>query len=171
MRPRLRLRSAQALALLAMAFECGPALAHLESTGMGPVYDGVLHFLTSPEDLVPALALAMLAGLRGATYARRAMFTLPVAWLLGGLAGLSAASASAGPLATVLWLVLPGGLVVADAKLSLRAMTVLGALLGLVQGYLNGTTWASPERPWWPCSVWPPRCSFWSSWLPRSSLP
>ena len=37
------------------------------------------------------------------------------------------------------WLVLLGGLVVADAKLSLRAMTVLGALLGLVQGYLNGT--------------------------------
>jgi hydrogenase/urease accessory protein HupE len=122
-----------------MAFECGPAQAHLESTGMGPVYDGVLHFVTRPEDLVPALALAMLAGLRGATCARRAMFTLPAAWLLGGLAGLSAASASAGSLATVLWLVLLGGLVVADAKLSLRAMTVLGAVLGLVQGYLNGT--------------------------------
>ena len=27
----------------------------------------------------------------------------------------------------------------ADAKLSLRAMTALGALLGLVHGYLNGT--------------------------------
>jgi hydrogenase/urease accessory protein HupE len=136
---RLRCRSALSLPLLAMAFECGPARAHLESTGMGPVYDGVLHFLTSPEDLVPALTLAMLAGLCGATYAKRAMFTLPVAWLLGGLAGSSVASASTGPLATVLWLVLLGGLVVADAKLSLRAMTVLGALLGLVQGYLNGT--------------------------------
>ncbi len=130
---------ARALPLLAMAFECGPAQAHLESTGMGPVYDGVLHFLTSPEDLVPALALAMLAGLRGATCARRVMFTLPAAWLLGGLAGLSAASISAGPLGTVFWLVLLGALVVADAKLSLRAMTVLGVLLGLVQGYLNGT--------------------------------
>src|SRR5512139_4281382 len=73
---------ARALPLLAMALECRSAQAHLESTGMGPVYDGVLHFLTSPEDLVPALALAMLAGLRGATYAKQAMFTLPVAWLL-----------------------------------------------------------------------------------------
>jgi hypothetical protein len=27
---------------------------------MGPVYDGMLHFLTSPEDLVPAVALALL---------------------------------------------------------------------------------------------------------------
>jgi urease accessory protein len=125
--------------MLAVALGCGPAQAHLESTGMGPVYDGMLHFLASPEDLVPALALAMLAGLRGATHARRAMFTLPVAWLLGGLAGLSAASASAGPLAAAFWLLLLGGLVVADAKLSLRAMTVLGALLGLVHGFLNGT--------------------------------
>ena len=76
--------------------ECGPAEAHLNATGMGPVYDGLVHFLTSPEDLVPALALALLAGLRGAPYGRRAMFTLPAAWLLGSLFGLSAAVTSAG---------------------------------------------------------------------------
>jgi len=52
---------------------------------MGPIYDGLMHFLTSPEDLVPVLALALLAGLRGAPYGRRAMFTLPAAWLLGSL--------------------------------------------------------------------------------------
>jgi hydrogenase/urease accessory protein HupE len=98
----------------------------------------MLHFLSSPEDLVTAVALALLAGLRGATHARRTMFTLPVAWLLGGLAGLGAASASAGPLAAAFWLLL-GGLVVADAKLSLRSMTLLAALLGLVHGWLNGS--------------------------------
>jgi hydrogenase/urease accessory protein HupE len=32
-----------------------------------------------------------------------------------------------------------GGLVLADAKISLGAMTALAALLGLVHGYLNGT--------------------------------
>lgn len=130
---------ARGLAALAIALGCGPAQAHLDATGMGPVYDGMLHFLTSPEDLVPSLALAVLAGLRGAAHARRTLFTLPAAWLLGGLAGLTAASASAGPLAPALWLVLLGGLAVADAQLSLCAMTVLGALLGLVHGYLNGT--------------------------------
>jgi hydrogenase/urease accessory protein HupE len=67
------------------------------------------------------------------------MFTLPAAWLLGSLAGSNAATVSAGPLAAAFWFVLLGGLVVADAKLSLRAMTVLAALLGLVHGYLNGT--------------------------------
>jgi hydrogenase/urease accessory protein HupE len=130
---------ARAIAMLAVVLGCGPAEAHLDATGMGPVYDGLMHFLTSPEDLVPALALALLAGLRGAPYGRRAMFTLPAAWLLGSLFGLSAAAASIGALGASFWFLLLGGLVVADAKLSLRSMTALGALLGLAHGYLNGT--------------------------------
>jgi hydrogenase/urease accessory protein HupE len=125
--------------LLAVALWCGPADAHLDATGMGPVYDGLMHFLTSPEDMVPALAMALLAGLRGAPYGRRAMFTLPAAWLLGSLFGLTAAAASIGALGASFWFLLLGSLVVADAKLSLRSMTALGALLGLAHGYLNGT--------------------------------
>ena len=125
--------------MLVFASGCGPAEAHLNATGMGPIYDGLLHFLTSPEDLVPALALALLAGLRGAPHGRRAMFVLPTAWLLGSLLGSSAALVSAGTLWTSLWFMLLGGLVVADARLSLRSMTALCALLGIVHGYLNGT--------------------------------
>jgi urease accessory protein len=135
---RLRLRS-RILAMLAAGLSCGPAHAHLNATGMGPIYDGLLHFVTSPEDLVPALALALLAGLRGVPYGRRAMFTLPAGWLLGSLFGLSAALASAGTLGASFWFLVLGALVVADVKLSLRSMTALSALLGLVHGYLNGT--------------------------------
>jgi hydrogenase/urease accessory protein HupE len=51
---------------------------------------------------------------------------------------MSAATLSAGPWAAAFWFVLLGGLVVADVKLSLHAMTMLAALLGLVHGYLNG---------------------------------
>jgi len=94
---------------------------------------------TSPSAGRPALALALLAGLRGAPHGRRAKFTLPAAWLLGSLVGLTAATANAGPLAAAFWFVLLGGLVVADAKPSLRSLTLLGALIGLVHGYLNGT--------------------------------
>src|SRR5262249_12949238 len=75
--------------LFAVALCAEPAEAHLNATGMGPIYDGLMHFLTSPEDLVPTLALALLAGLRGAAYGRRALFTLPAAWLLGSLFGLT----------------------------------------------------------------------------------
>jgi urease accessory protein len=134
----LRMR-ARAIVMLVVAVGCGPADAHLNATGMGPIYDGLMHFVTSPEDLVPALALALLAGLRGAPHGRRAMFTLPAAWLLGTLFGSSAALVNVGTLWASLWFLLLGGLVVADVKLSPRSMTALAALLGLVHGYVNGT--------------------------------
>jgi hydrogenase/urease accessory protein HupE len=123
----------------ALVLQSGPARAHLNSTGMGPIYDGLLHFVTSPEDLIPALALALLAGLRGAAYGRRALFTLPAAWLVGSLAGSAALATSGGAVLSSLWFLLLGGLVAADARLSLRATTALAALVGLVHGYFNGT--------------------------------
>jgi hydrogenase/urease accessory protein HupE len=115
------------------------AEAHLNSTGMGPIYDGLMHFLMTPEDVVPALALALLAGLRGAAYGRRASFTLPAAWLAGSLFGLAGAATPGSAVLSSLWFLLLGGLVIADAKLSLSTMTALAALFGLVHGYLNGT--------------------------------
>ncbi len=120
-----------------------PAQAHLNSTGMGPIYDGLVHFVLSPEDLVPVIALALFAGLRGTAYGRRALFVLPAAWLLGGMVGLELAR-SVSPLLTTISFLLFGGLVAADAKLSLRAMTALAALLGLVHGYLNGAAMGQP---------------------------
>jgi urease accessory protein len=103
------------------------AEAHLNSTGLGPVYEGLAHFGLSPEDVIPVLALAMHAGLRGAAYGRRALFTLPAAWLLCGFIGL-AATTSGGRALTAFSLPLLGGLVAADAHLSLRALTVPGLL-------------------------------------------
>ena len=129
----------RAIAVCTLALCSWPAEAHLNSTGMGPIYDGLMHFLTSPEDLVPALALALLAGLRGATYGRRALFALPAAWLSGSLLGLAAAATNGSAILSSFWFLLMGGLVAADAKLSLRATTALAALLGVVHGYLNGT--------------------------------
>ena len=116
-----------------------PASAHLNSTGMGPFYDGLMHFLMSPEDIIPVLALALLAGLRGASYGRRALFVLPIAWFLGALGGLSVLTANPHPFVAAFWFLLLGGLVAADATVSLRTTTALAALLGLYHGYLNGT--------------------------------
>ena len=128
-----------AIAVFTLVLCSRPAEAHLNSTGMGPIYDGLMHFLTSPEDLVPVLALALLAGLRGAAYGRRALFTLPAAWLLGSLLGLAAAATNGSAVLSSFWFLLMGGLVAADAKLSLQVTTALAALLGVVHGYLNGT--------------------------------
>jgi urease accessory protein len=120
------------------------AEAHLNSTGLGPVYDGALHFLLSPEDLLPVVALALFAGLRGAAHGRLAMFVLPAVWLLGGFIGLAARTSSGTTLTCISFLLL-GGLLAADAKLSLRATAAIAALIGLFHGYLNGAAMARPE--------------------------
>jgi urease accessory protein len=127
-----------ALLVFALLLSPLPAEAHLNSTGMGPFYDGLMHFLMGPEDLVPVLALALLAGLRGPAFGRRALFTLPAAWFLGGLAGLSATTTNPHPLIAAGWFLLLGGLVAADARLSMRVTAALAVLLGLYHGYLNG---------------------------------
>jgi len=113
------------------------AAAHLVTTGMGPVYDGVGHLLLTPEDLVPVLALALFAGLRGATQGRRAMFLLPVAWLAGGLLGLRVTAAPVFPVPALSFLIL-GALVAADLRLPANGVAVLAVVLGLVHGVLNG---------------------------------
>ena len=121
-----------------------PAEAHLNTTGMGPFYDGLMHFLMSPEDIVPVLALALWSGLRGAAYGRRALFTLPVAWMVGAFAGLSVVTPVTHPIIAAVWFLLLGGLLAADAKLSLHVATALAALLGLYHGYLNGMGMGQP---------------------------
>jgi hydrogenase/urease accessory protein HupE len=114
------------------------AAAHLVTTGMGPVYDGIGHLLLTPEDLVPVLTLALFAGLRGAAPGRRAMFLLPVAWLAGGLIGLRVSATPAFPVPAASFMVL-GTLVAADLRLPANGVAVLAVVLGLVHGVLNGT--------------------------------
>jgi len=136
-------RLAAVIAGLALASCPSRAEAHLVTTGLGPLYDGFLHVALTPEDLVPVLALALLAGLRGVTHGRRALFVLPAAWLLGGVIGL-AVHGGVSPNWTALSFVLLGGLVASDARLPLGATTLLAALLGLGHGYLNGSALARP---------------------------
>jgi hydrogenase/urease accessory protein HupE len=113
------------------------AEAHLVTTGLGPVYDGIGHLLLTPEDLVPIVALALYAGLRGARAGRLALFALPVAWIAGGLLGLRAGATTSAPV-PALSFVLLGLLVAADLRLPDGAVAVLAGLLGLVHGFLNG---------------------------------
>lgn len=124
-------------AALVLASAAQEARAHLVETGLGPVYDGIAHFALTPEDLIPALALAVLAGLRGSDHARRAIFVLPLAWLLAGVFGASAKIALPDSLSWAPLLVL-GSLVAADLRLSATATTALAAALGIFLGLANG---------------------------------
>jgi urease accessory protein len=111
--------------------------AHLVTTGMGPVYDGIGHLLLTPEDLVPVLALALYAGLRGAVAGRRTMFLLPFAWFVGGLAGSTLNGVTSFPIPALSFLIL-GGFVAVDLCMPAAAVTGLAIVIGLVHGFLNG---------------------------------
>lgn len=115
------------------------AEAHLPTIGLGPVYDGIFHLLLSPEDLIPVIALALLAGQRGANSSRRVLWILPVAWLAGGLTGMFVGTPRGSGLTWFSFLLL-GGLIAANAKLSLPLTTALAAIVGFFHGYLNGSS-------------------------------
>jgi hydrogenase/urease accessory protein HupE len=123
--------------ITAVLFQPATAAAHLVTTGMGPVYDGIGHLLLTPEDLVPAVAVALYAGLRGRAPGRRALFFLPLAWLLGGLAGLTANGVTSFPLPALSFILL-GVLIAADLRLPTNVFTVFFVVVGLVHGFFNG---------------------------------
>jgi urease accessory protein len=114
------------------------AEAHLPTIGLGPVYDGIFHLLLSPEDLIPVIALALLAGQRGSVSSRRVVWILPVAWFVGGFAGMLIGTPRASALTCFSFLLL-GGLIATNAKLSVALTTALTAILGFFHGYLNGS--------------------------------
>jgi urease accessory protein len=140
---RARLVALAGLAALSSA----PCEAHLKNTGLGPIYDGIGHFVLTPEDLIPAVALALLVGLQGKDHARRMIFLLPLAWLAGGIAGLIT---GAPPPAALAWLPILalGGLAAADLRLPLAAISALAVLLGAFLGYANGATMAQTGGGW-----------------------
>lgn len=113
------------------------ASAHLVTTGLGPVYDGIGHLVMTPEDLIPVLALALFAGLRGAAQGRLALFCLPLAWFVGGLFGVSIEGLPTLPIPIISIFIL-GILVAADINLSPKWFTAIVLAVGIVHGTLNG---------------------------------
>ena len=112
--------------------------AHLVTTGLGPVYDGMGHLVLTVDDLIPVLALSLLAGLRGPKSARWTLFILPVAWFVGGLCGMRAVRETTLPFQCVSFLVL-GVLVAADLKVPTVCVASLAVALGLAHGYADGS--------------------------------
>jgi len=115
------------------------AHAHLMNTGFGPFYDGLTHLFVTPEDLLPVIALALLAGLRGPRFGRSVLFALPVAWLVGSTTGVWLAPQLTLPQAEIILTIGLGALLAADRPLPLAFVVSLAILLGLSHGILNGS--------------------------------
>ena len=113
------------------------ASAHLVTTGMGPVYDGIGHLLLTPEDLIPAIAMALYAGLRGKDQGRMVLIFFPLAWLVGGLTGMTISVDQALQLSFISFLLL-GALIAADLSLPNSLITILAITVGITHGLYNG---------------------------------
>jgi urease accessory protein len=112
------------------------AQAHLVTTGLGPIYDGISHLALSPEVWVPVLALALFAGLRGAAAGRLTLFLLPVAWLVGALVGCRTETVSLTAISAISFLV-SGALVAADLRLKRGTVATIAVVFGFCDGCLN----------------------------------
>ena len=116
--------------------------AHLVNSGLGPFYDGALHLVLSPSDLLGLIAVALLAGLRGARTGRLTVMALPMTWLLAGMIGMSFQVLLDLSWLSVMSFMIPGALVAADARLTPFAVVALGCMYGALHGLLNGSALA-----------------------------
>jgi hydrogenase/urease accessory protein HupE len=112
--------------------------AHLTNIGFGPFYDGLAHPLLTVEDLLPIVAMALLAGLGGASVGRRATFALPAAWLAGMIAGRLLAVEEPAAVLTPLLTIALGASVAADRKPPVSVVVGTALILGLIHGWQNG---------------------------------
>ena len=128
-------------AALAVGLPAVPAVAqaHLVTSGLGPFYDGALHLLLSPADLLGLLAMALLAGLRGRLASRLAVIALSLSWVCGGLIGMQLSFVPDLAWVGIVSFMLLGGLVAADARLPSLGIAVLGGIYGALQGLSSGT--------------------------------
>ena len=129
------------LVTIAFALIAAPAAqAHLMNTGFGPFYDGLMHFLMTPEDLLPVIALALFAGLRGPRFGRIVLFSLPLAWLTGSIVASSLEFPQfTVPVTMTLVTIALGLLLAADKPLPPALITGIAILLGLLHGSVDGS--------------------------------
>ena len=96
------------------------ASAHLVTTGLGPFYDGALHLILSPEDLLGLLAAVALAGLHSARAGRMTVITLTATWFIAGVVGLNLTMPFELSWLSVCSMVILGGLVAVNPTLPPR---------------------------------------------------
>jgi hydrogenase/urease accessory protein HupE len=130
-------------ALAAALMTPWPAFAHLVNSGLGPFYDGALHLLLSPGDLLGLVAVALLAGLRGPRAGRLTVIVLPLAWLLAGLLGLRTSMPLDLTWLSTLSFVSLGLLVALDARIAPWVVALLAGGYATLQGVQNGATLAA----------------------------
>jgi hydrogenase/urease accessory protein HupE len=114
------------------------AHAHLVDTRLGDFYSGALHPLTAFEEILPWLALAILAAFQGPQRARWLLAVFPIGLLVGGVLSQVVPNPPFIPAVSVTLIATTGLAVAAAIRLPLWALVTLSTVMALVHGYQNG---------------------------------
>ncbi|HSN72508.1 MAG TPA: HupE/UreJ family protein [Steroidobacteraceae bacterium] len=116
----------------------GVAHAHLVSTRFGDFYAGLLHPLTALENLLPWIALGLLAGMHEPRTSRWLLVLFPAGLAIGVWLGGEAPEWAALSTASYVAFIVLGLVVASGLRLPDTLLWSLGALCGLLYGYDNG---------------------------------
>ncbi len=121
--------------------------AHLVTTGVGPFYDGIVHFFVSPMDVAVVIALCVLAALAGKAV-RQVVLLLPLGWAIGIFVG-SMASLQVNPeLPVALCMLVVGGLAAANPRQPNWLPPLLTVVCALILGFFNGLSIHETNTSW-----------------------
>lgn len=124
---------------LLFAGAASQAEAHTVATTKGPIFAGLKHFFLSPDDVLAAVALGLLAGLRGSPLASRSTIAFTAAWFAAGLVGCSTAFAEpSNSIPSACSLLVLGILVACDLSLPSTVLLSIAVVAGALHGFLNG---------------------------------
>ena len=126
------------------------AHAHLVNSGLGPLYDGALHLILSPMDIVRLVALCLFAGAQGQGPARNLVTVAAIAWFVAGASAYAFGAASTFEITNAVSLFLLGGADAFDLKpqplIAALVVAIFAALLGYQSGVglrLDNADWVS----------------------------
>jgi urease accessory protein len=135
-----------ACGLIALTF-LASAEAHGVYQGAGDFYAGMLHPLTSPEHVLPMLALGALAGQNGLKRCQFVLWAFPAAMAVGACIALFVPDLRGLLLFNVGSAVLLGSLLAAAFTLPSWLIMMLAAVFGMTHGYANGLVIVGQIRP------------------------
>ena len=117
-------------------------LAHLTPTGYGPWGDGMARLFLEPIELLLVIALVLLAVQSGRPSTDRLPLLLPLAWLLGGVIGLTLSAELLQAMACTAVVAAAGLLVALGVRLRPRVLLPLVALLTAAFALVAGSALA-----------------------------
>lgn len=133
---------------LVALFAPSAAHAHLVNSGLGPLYDGALHLILSPMDIVRLVTLSLFAGAQAFGTGRTVVVVTPVAWFLAGAAGLAFDASSTFAVANGVSLFLLGAAVALDLRTPVVVAAVLAAWFGGLLGFQSGAELRADNAGW-----------------------